>query len=81
MLFRSQLVNNGGDVLNRVLVPGLPERSMLLQRIDLVGDHSATLSAMPPLGSSVKNQQAVDLITDWVESQKQIGRASCRERV
>src|SRR6185503_7904963 len=52
------------DPANRVVAPKSPEHSMLLQRI-------ATLDPrrrMPPLASSVIDAEAVQLVTDWINS-------------
>lgn len=51
-----------GNPDNRVLVPGSPERSMLLTRISSLGP-----GQMPPLATSVVNTQAVALLREWIE--------------
>ena len=66
---RAGLINGGlnetfGDEAQRVVAPKAPEHSMLLQRM-------TTLDAgrrMPPLASSVVDEEAVALITQWINS-------------
>jgi uncharacterized repeat protein (TIGR03806 family) len=66
---RSGLINGSlsdtlGDATNRVIAPKSPEHSVLLQRM-------ATLDPshrMPPLASSVADEEAMQLITDWINS-------------
>jgi mono/diheme cytochrome c family protein len=66
---RAGIVNGGlsdtlGDPDNRVIAPKSPEHSMILQRM-------ATLEAgrrMPPLASSVIDTEAVNLLTEWINS-------------
>jgi len=50
-----------GDAANRVIAPGDPGHSMVLQRISTLGG-----IRMPPLGSSVVDTQAVALVTAWI---------------
>ena len=50
-----------GDPTNRVVVPGDPAHSALLKRITVRGKDQ-----MPPLASSVVDQNAIDLITAWI---------------
>jgi hypothetical protein len=47
----------------RVLVPGDPGRSLILHRMQLTG-----LGRMPHIASRVVDQQAVDLLQDWIKS-------------
>jgi uncharacterized repeat protein (TIGR03806 family) len=60
-LMNGELLDNLGDPANRVIVPGSPEHSALLTRIANLG-----ASHMPPLATSVLNQQAIDLIRAWI---------------
>ena len=46
---------------NRVVVPGDPIHSVLLARLQLLD-----YTHMPPLGTSVLNQEAIALLTDWI---------------
>ena len=55
------LVNDLGDPDNRVVTPGSAVHSVLLTRLDNLGPNH-----MPPLATSVVNQQAVDLIKAWI---------------
>ena len=60
-LMNGELVNNLGDPQNHLITPGSVERSVLLTRLaNLDANH------MPPLATSVLNQQAIDLISEWV---------------
>jgi uncharacterized repeat protein (TIGR03806 family) len=49
----------------RRLVPGVPERSMLSIR-----PHAAAVGRMPPLATSVIDDDGVAVIDDWIESLK-----------
>lgn len=60
------LVNNGGDPANRVIATGSAANSMIVQRLEAI-DGLNGLAPMPPLGSCVKNQGAIDLLTAWIE--------------
>ena len=55
-----------GDPSNRVIVPGRPEKSVILRRMS----HSGALR-MPPLGTSELDQEGIALISSWIE---QLGR-------
>ena len=46
----------------KLLVPGHPEQSILLDRMERVG-----LGRMPHIGSHVVDTQAVRLIHDWIK--------------
>ncbi len=60
-LMNGSLVNTLGDPANRVITPGSPVHSALLTRIANPGpDH------MPPLATSVLNQEAIDLVNAWI---------------
>jgi uncharacterized repeat protein (TIGR03806 family) len=45
----------------RLIAPGSPERSLLLHRIARRGKHQ-----MPPIASSLVDERAVKLLTDWI---------------
>ena len=45
----------------RLVVPGAPERSVLLHRMTLTG-----LGRMPHIGSRVVDEQGVRLVRDWI---------------
>lgn len=49
----------------RVIVPGDPDRSMILKRMQLT-----TLGRMPHIASKVVDQPAVDLVRDWLAELK-----------
>lgn len=61
-IVRGELLDSFGDTRNRVIVPGDPERSVLLSRMKQPGP-----GHMPPLGSFVIHDEAVQLIEDWIE--------------
>ena len=63
-LINGVLVNSGGDDNRRVLVPGDPDLSMLLLRLQ----GSGGMPRMPPLGSNVVDAEGVQLVTDWINS-------------
>ena len=52
-----------GIVDAKLVVPGSPERSLLLQRIARRGR-----GQMPQLATSMVDEQAVTLLTEWIES-------------
>ena len=47
----------------RLIAPGHPERSVLLERIATLGS-----GRMPPIGSNVVDRDAVALLREWIES-------------
>jgi hypothetical protein len=63
-LVNGPLVNDGGDPQARLAVPGDPTRSMLLKRIQGSG-----VPRMPPLATSVIDQESVQLLTDWINQE------------
>lgn len=65
------LVNNGGNAFNRFLVPGSAEHSMVIKRLEAIETPNG-LAAMPPVGSCVKNQEAIDLLSAWIGSMRKI---------
>jgi glucose/arabinose dehydrogenase len=50
-----------GDAANRVIVPGDPDRSMILERVS-----GLSAGQMPPLATSVVNTEAVEWLRTWV---------------
>jgi glucose/arabinose dehydrogenase/mono/diheme cytochrome c family protein len=56
--------NNGANPLNKLIVPGDLNHSIVLNRIKATNG----FSRMPPLGSSVLDQSAIDLLTAWISS-------------
>ncbi|MEI9962781.1 MAG: PQQ-dependent sugar dehydrogenase [Limisphaerales bacterium] len=66
--------NNFGDTNNFIIAPQSPAHSILLTRIstrDLGGSPSIQ---MPPLDSTLVDTQAVQLVTDWINSLSADGR-------
>ncbi|MFO1477585.1 MAG: PQQ-dependent sugar dehydrogenase [Verrucomicrobiota bacterium] len=60
-IINGPLVDEGGNPDNRVIAPGSLANSRLYNRVAQLGsDH------MPPLGTSVINTQAVQLLADWI---------------
>ena len=55
------LVTNGGNVANRVIKPGSLAESMLLTRLSTLG-----AGRMPPLGNSLLDTQAIQLVSMWI---------------
>lgn len=53
-------VLNSGDPANRFVVPGDPLHSVALQRLQ------GSPTRMPPIGSNVTDQSAIDLLTAWI---------------
>jgi hypothetical protein len=49
----------------KLLVPGQPEKSVLLQRMNMTG-----LGRMPHIGSRVVDEQAVQLVREWIKGMK-----------
>jgi uncharacterized repeat protein (TIGR03806 family) len=60
-IINGPLNNDFGNPNNRVIVPGSPANSILLQRVANLG-----AAHMPPLATSVINTQAVQLLGDWI---------------
>jgi hypothetical protein len=60
-LVEGRLYEPRGDTNNRVVKPGAPDQSMLLNRMSNLGkDH------MPPIGSHVVDAEAVALVRGWI---------------
>lgn len=55
---------------SRLINPGRPESSAIIRRVK----SRRPLSQMPPLGTVIVDQQAVDLLTRWVE---ELGERTC----
>jgi uncharacterized repeat protein (TIGR03806 family) len=62
-LINGLLIDNRGNDQNRVIRPGSPALSVLLQRVSSRGSDQ-----MPPLGTTVVDTNAVQLLTDWVNT-------------
>jgi len=59
-LINGLLADDLGDSMNRFVVPGDTTHSAVLSRLN------GSASRMPPLASTVIDQAAIDLISDWV---------------
>lgn len=57
--------NNGGDPLNKLVVPGSTVHSILLNRTAA----SNGFTRMPPLGSNVSDPAGVALLTEWIQNE------------
>lgn len=62
-LVYGELETSYGHPDNRVIVPGHPERSIMLTRLNSVAEIK-----MPPIAKHVVDQAAVQLMTDWIGS-------------
>ena len=56
------------DPADRLVVPGSPNRSVLLSRIAATNGYTR----MPPLATNESDQAAIQLITDWLENEASI---------
>jgi uncharacterized repeat protein (TIGR03806 family) len=63
-LIRGMLSASGSDSSRRVLVPGAPELSVMLEKISKRGP-----GQMPPIGSTVIDASAVQLLTEWIRGE------------
>jgi hypothetical protein len=63
-LINGTLDNNGGDPLNKLIVPGDTNHSVLLQRIT-----GSSFSRMPPLATHQLDQGAISLLTRWISTE------------
>lgn len=70
-VIRGALNDTQGDALNRVLVPGDLDHSMLLRRVMLLGP-----GQMPPLARFEIDLEAVHLLQAWIQSSELKARAS-----
>jgi uncharacterized repeat protein (TIGR03806 family) len=57
--------NNGGDPLNKYVVPGDTGHSIVLNRIAAANG----FNRMPPLGTTELDSTNIQLITDWINSE------------
>ena len=60
-IINGPLADSWGHPDNRVVVPGAPDRSVLLQRLVAQGP-----GRMPPLGTSVVDEEAASLVRAWI---------------
>jgi len=63
-LINGTLDNNGGDLLNKLIVPGDTNHSVLLRRVAADG-----FSRMPPLATHQLDPGAISLLTQWITSE------------
>lgn len=56
--------NNGGNPNNRLIVPGKPDESIILSRMT----GCCEFRRMPPLASSELDEEAIQIVTDWILS-------------
>ena len=56
--------NNGGDPLNKLVVPGDTTHSILLNRVAVTNG----FTRMPPVGSNETDQTNIALLTEWIQS-------------
>ncbi len=57
--------NNNGDPANKLIVPGDPTHSIILNRAAATNG----FTRMPPLGSNVIDTVSVDLLTRWIDGE------------
>ena len=62
-ILNGALLNNYGDTANRVVRPGSLDQSMLFRRVSQPGP-----GHMPPLGTSELNEEAIELLRQWITS-------------
>lgn len=62
-LIYGELETSYGHPDNRVIVPGQPERSIMLTRLSSVAEIK-----MPPIAKHIVDDSAVQLLTDWINS-------------
>ena len=61
-LIGGQPVDNGGNSARRLVAQGAPDLSVLLSRVKA----SNGFTRMPPIGSNEIDDQAIQLLTDWI---------------
>ena len=61
-LINGAATNNGGDPANMLIVPGDQGHSIVANRVA----ETNGFSRMPPIGSSELDQEAITLLTDWI---------------
>ncbi len=62
LLINGPATQNGGNPANRLIVPGDPNHSIVLNRIAATNG----FTRMPPLGSNELDQANIALLTDWI---------------
>jgi glucose/arabinose dehydrogenase len=61
-LINGTATNNGGDPLNKLIVPGNVARSVIHARVA----RAPGFTPMPPLGSNERDRVSMDLLADWI---------------
>ena len=64
-MVRAPADDNGGDTNNLLLVPGSPAHSIIWNRMAVANG----FTRMPPLASSVVDDQGIQLISQWITQQ------------
>jgi uncharacterized repeat protein (TIGR03806 family) len=62
-IINGALVENGGDAANRVVVPGDPAHSRILQRMAVRG-----AGQMPPIGTTIRDAAGERLLDAWISA-------------
>lgn len=62
-LLLGEASNHGGNPLNKLIVPGDPAHSIILNRTAA----SNGFTRMPPLGSNELDQTSIALLTEWIQ--------------
>ena len=63
-LINGNASNNGGDPLNKLVVPGDTAHSILLSRVAVTNG----FTRMPPVGSTEPDLTNIALLTEWIQS-------------
>jgi hypothetical protein len=71
-LINGTATNNGGNSLNKLIVPGDTAHSIVLNRVAVTNG----FTRMPPLGSNQLDQSAIALLTEWIGSSQLANRRS-----
>jgi len=64
-LINGSVTNNGGDPLNKLVVPGSSAHSVVLQRMAATNG----FTRMPPIATNVIDQGNISLVTDWINNE------------
>ena len=67
-IVNGRLIDNAGDPLNRVVVPGDPSHSRLLQRIATRGP-----GQMPPIATNERDRAGESLVAQWIAALAETG--------
>lgn len=61
-LLNGTAINNGGDPVNRLIVPGDSAHSIILNRVAVANG----FTRMPQIGSNELDQPAIAMLTEWI---------------